>query len=177
MDIAHELRALNNYSALRAFVAGINNSTFQGDKTMEIFKNKTPDHYKNFLSWDVLLRQRGAHHAYRMALRSTKGACIPALEVHVSDLIRAHEGNPNVNLDDPSKIHWGKFNMFGRLIQTTTHCQIQCQTNPEYCLPSRDRIMKVIFNEYVMSEEMQISRMAPLPDSDLVEEPFRSTLP
>ncbi|KIK34653.1 hypothetical protein CY34DRAFT_17574 [Suillus luteus UH-Slu-Lm8-n1] len=79
MDIAHELRALNNYSALCAFVAGINNSTFQGDKTMEIFKNKTPDHYKNFLSWDVLLRQRGAHHAYRMALRSTKGACIPAL--------------------------------------------------------------------------------------------------
>ncbi|KAG2744218.1 ras GEF [Suillus brevipes Sb2] len=158
MDIAHELRALNNYSALH-------------------FQNKTPDHYKNFLSWDVLLRQRGAHHAYRMALKNTKGTCIPALEVHVSDLIRAHEGNPNVNLDDPSKIHWGKFNMFGRLIQTTTHCQIQCQTNPEYCLPSRDRILKVIFNEYVMSEEMQISRMAPLPDSDLVEEPFRSTLP
>jgi hypothetical protein len=40
MDIAHELRALNNYSALRAFVAGINNSTFQGDKTMEIFKTR-----------------------------------------------------------------------------------------------------------------------------------------
>ncbi|KAG1853630.1 ras guanine nucleotide exchange factor domain-containing protein [Suillus subluteus] len=177
VDIAHELRALNNYSALRAFVAGINNSTFQGDETMEIFKNKTPDHYKNLLSWDVLLQHRGAHQAYRMALKNTKGACIPALEVHMSDLIRAHEGNPNVNLDGPSKIHWGKFNMFGRLIQTTTHCQIQCQTNPDYCLPSRNRILKVIFNEYVMSEEMQTSRMAPLPDSDLVEEPFRSTLP
>lgn len=177
VDIAHELRALNNYSALRAFVAGINNSTFQGDETMEIFKNKTPDHYKNLLSWDVLLQHRGAHQAYRMALKNTKGACIPALEVHMSDLIRAHEGNPNVNLTDPSKIHWGKFNMFGRFIQTTTHCQIQCQTNPDYCLPSRDRILKVIFNEYVMSEEMQTSRMAPLPDSDLVEEPFRSTLP
>ncbi|KAG1757548.1 ras guanine nucleotide exchange factor domain-containing protein [Suillus lakei] len=177
VDIAHELRALNNYSALRAFVAGINNSTFQGDETMEIFKNKTPDHYKNLLSWDVLLQHRGAHQAYRMALKNTKGACIPALEVHMSDLIRAHEGNPNVNLDDPAKIHWGKFNMFGRFIQTTTHCQIQCQTNPDYCLPSRDRILKVVFNEFVMSEDMQTSRMAPLPDSDLVEEPFRSTLP
>ncbi|KAG1825958.1 ras guanine nucleotide exchange factor domain-containing protein [Suillus subaureus] len=177
VDIAHELRALNNYSALRAFVAGINNSTFQGDETMEIFKNKTPDHYKNLLSWDVLLQHRGAHQAYRMALKNTKGACIPALEVHMSDLIRAHEGNPNVNLEDPTKIHWGKFNMFGRFIQTTSHCQIQCQTNPDYCLPSRDRILKVIFNEYVMSEDMQTSRMAPLPDSDLVEEPFRSTLP
>lgn len=177
VDIAHELRALNNYSALRAFVAGINNSTFQGDETMEIFKNRTPDHYKNLLSWDVLLQHRGAHQAYRMALKNTKGACIPALEVHMSDLIRAHEGNPNVNLDDPTKIHWGKFNMFGRFIQTTTHCQIQCQTHPDYCLPSRDRILKVIFNEYVMSEDMQTSRMAPIPDSDLVEEPFRSTLP
>ncbi|KAG2137992.1 ras guanine nucleotide exchange factor domain-containing protein [Suillus clintonianus] len=177
VDIAHELRALNNYSALRAFVAGINNSIFQGDETMEIFKNKTPDHYKNLLSWDVLLQHRGAHQAYRMALKNTKGACIPALEVHMSDLIRAHEGNPNVNLGDPSKIHWGKFNIFGRLIQTTTHCLIQCQTNSDYCLPSRDQILKVIFNEYVMSEEMQTSRMAPLPDSDLVEEPFRSTLP
>ncbi|KAG2154869.1 ras guanine nucleotide exchange factor domain-containing protein [Suillus clintonianus] len=177
VDIAHELRALNNYSALRAFVAGINNSTFQGDETMEIFKNKTPDHYKNLLSWDVLLQHRGAHQAYRMALKNTKGACIPALEVHMSDLIRAHEGNPNVNPDDPAKIHWGKFNMFGRFIQTTTHCQIQCQTNPDYCLPSRDRILKVVFNEFVMSEDMQTSRMAPLPDSDLVEEPFRSSLP
>ncbi|KAG1741210.1 hypothetical protein EDD22DRAFT_959097 [Suillus occidentalis] len=62
--IAHELRVLNNYnySALRAFAAGINNSTFQGDETMEIFKNKTPDHHKNLLSWDVLLHN-AAHHA------------------------------------------------------------------------------------------------------------------
>ncbi|KAG1750012.1 ras guanine nucleotide exchange factor domain-containing protein [Suillus paluster] len=177
VDIAHELRALNNYSALRAFVAGINNSTFQGDETMELFKNKTPDHYKNLLSWDVLLQHRGAHQAYRMALKNTKGACIPALEVHMSDLIRAHEGNPNLHPDDPTKIHWGKFNMFGRFIQTTTHCQIQCQTNPDYCLPARERILKVVFNEFVMSEDMQTSRMAPLPDSDLVEEPFRPTLP
>jgi len=79
VDIAHELRALNNYSALRAFIAGINTSTFQGDETMEIFKNRYPDHYKNLLSWDVLLQHRGAHQAYRMALKNTKGACIPAL--------------------------------------------------------------------------------------------------
>lgn len=177
VDIAHELRALNNYSALRAFVAGINKSTFQGDETMEFFKNRTPDHYKNLLSWDVLLQHRGAHQAYRMALKNTKGACIPALEVHMSDLIRAHEGNPSVNMDDPTKIHWGKFNMFGRFIQTTTHCQIQCQTNPDYCLPARERILKVVFNEFVMSEDMQTSRMAPLPDSDLIEEPFRPTIP
>jgi hypothetical protein len=79
VDIAHKLRALNNYSALRAFVAGINNSTFPGDETMEVFKGRSPDHFKNLLSWDVLLQHRGAHQAYRMALKNTKGACIPAL--------------------------------------------------------------------------------------------------
>jgi hypothetical protein len=111
----------------------------------------------------------------------------------MSDLIRAHEGNPNVSPDDPTKIHWGKFNMFGRFIQTTTHCQIQCQTTSDYDLPDRDRILKIVFNEYVMSEDvrlnrkllppifnvmqMQISRVAPIPDSDLTDEPFRPTLP
>ncbi|KIJ68428.1 hypothetical protein HYDPIDRAFT_24708 [Hydnomerulius pinastri MD-312] len=177
VDIAHKLRALNNYSALRAFVAGINNSTFQGDDTMEIFKSKTPDHYKNLLSWDVLLQHRGAHQAYRMALKNTKGACIPALEVHMSDLIRAHEGNPDVSAIESNKIHWGKFNMFGRFIQTTTHCQIQCQMTSDYNFPERPKIRDLVFTEYVMTEEMQVSRVAPVPESDLADEPFRPSLP
>ncbi|KAF8560386.1 ras GEF [Imleria badia] len=177
VEIAHKLRALNNYSALRAFVAGINNSTFQGDDTMEIFKSKTPDHYKNLLSWDVLLQHRGAHQAYRMALKNTKGACIPALEVHMSDLIRAHEGNPDFSAAEANKIHWGKFNMFGRFIQSTTHCQLQCQTTSDYNFPERPKIRNLVFNEYVMPEEMQVSRMAPVSDSDVVDEPFRPNLP
>lgn len=79
VEVAQKLRTLNNYSALRAFVAGINNSTFPGDETMEYFKAKSPDHAKNLQSWDLLLQHIGAHRAYRMALRNTKGACIPAL--------------------------------------------------------------------------------------------------
>jgi RasGEF domain len=79
VDIAHKLRALNNYSALRAFVAGINSSTFPGDETMEIFKSKAPDQAKNLQSWDLLLKRISSHRAYRMALKNSKGACIPAL--------------------------------------------------------------------------------------------------
>ncbi|KAI6031828.1 ras guanine nucleotide exchange factor domain-containing protein [Pisolithus microcarpus] len=154
VDIAHKLRALNNYSALRAFVAGINNSTFQGDDTMETFKSKYPDHYKNLLSWDVLLQHRGAHQAYRMALKNTKGACIPALEVHMSDLIRAHEGNPDFSRTEPKKIHWGKFSMLGRFIQCTTQCQIQCQTTSDYNFRERHKIRDLVFNAYVMSIEV-----------------------
>jgi RasGEF domain len=80
-DVAQKLRALNNYSALRAFVAGINNSTFPGDDTMEVFISKSPEQAKNLRSWDLLLQHIRSHRAYRMALKNSKGACIPALYV------------------------------------------------------------------------------------------------
>jgi len=86
VDIAQRLRGLNNYSALRAFVAGINNSTFPTDVTMELFKTKAPDMYKTFHSWDILFKAIRSHRAYRMALKSSKGACIPALCVSGSSL-------------------------------------------------------------------------------------------
>ncbi|OBZ79616.1 hypothetical protein A0H81_01150 [Grifola frondosa] len=37
-------------------------------------------------------------------------------EIHLSDLIRAHEGNPDYHDDDPNKIHWAKFNMMARFV-------------------------------------------------------------
>ena len=79
VDIAQRLRGFNNYSALRAFVAGINNSTFPTDPTMEIFKARSPEQFKTFQSWDILFQAIRSHRAYRMALKSSKGACIPAL--------------------------------------------------------------------------------------------------
>ena len=81
VEIAQRLRALNNYSALRAFVAGINIATFGGDETMEQFKLKSPEQAKNLQSWDVLLQHVRSHRAYRLALRNSKGPCIPALYV------------------------------------------------------------------------------------------------
>ncbi|KAL0571812.1 hypothetical protein V5O48_010142 [Marasmius crinis-equi] len=166
VEIAQRLRALNNYSALRAFVAGINGSTFPGDQTMERFKSKSPEQAKNLQSWDVLLQAIRAHRAYRLALRNTKGACIPALEVHMSDLIRAHEGNEDFNTSDRSKIHWGKFNMMGRFITSTTQCQAQCRSTSDYNFPERPQISALLQSKYVMDDDMQKSRIA-LSDSDM----------
>ncbi|KAH9486912.1 Ras guanine nucleotide exchange factor P [Psilocybe cubensis] len=157
VEIAQKLRQMNNYSALRAFVAGINNAT--DDPTMELFKTKSPDASKNLRSWDVLLQQVRAHRAYRLALRNSKGACIPALEVHMTDLIRAHEGNGDSNPAYPDKIHWGKFNMMGRFISSTLQCQAQCRNSHDYDFPERPAITQLIFKANVMSIEMQKSRL------------------
>ncbi|RDB28973.1 Ras guanine nucleotide exchange factor P [Hypsizygus marmoreus] len=162
VEIAQRLRALNNYSALRAFVAGINNATFAGDETMEQFKAKSPEQAKNLQSWDVLLQHIRSHRAYRLALRNSKGACIPALEVHMSDLIRAHEGNGDFNPSDPSKIHWGKFNMMGRFISSTAQCQAQCRISADYNFPERPAIGELFIKRPVMNDQMQKSRIAPV---------------
>lgn len=173
VDIAQKLRALNNYSALRAFVAGINNSTFPGDQTMEQFKSKSPEQAKNLQSWDVLLQHIRSHRAYRLALRNTKGPCIPALEVHISDLIRANEGNPDYFQSDQSKIHWGKFNMMGRFVSQTTQYRTQCQNSLDYNFPRREHIEQLLNTPFLMNVEMQKSRIAP-PDADFDDAPMMS---
>ena len=53
-------------------------------------------------------------------------------EIHLSDLIRAHEGNPDYHDDDPTKIHWAKFNMMARFIDTIVQCQKGCRESGEY---------------------------------------------
>jgi len=157
VEIAQKLRQLNNYSALRAFVAGINIAA--DETTMEVFKSRTPDAAKNLMSWDVLLQQIRSHRAYRLALRNSKGACIPALEVHMSDLIKAHEGNGDINEADPTKIHWGKFNMMGRFITNILQCQAQCRNSNDYDFPERPNIAELFIRRPVMSIEMQKSRL------------------
>lgn len=176
VDIAHRLRVLNNYSALRAIVAGINSATFGvgGEETMELFRAKCPEQGKNFKSFDVLLQQNRAHRAYRLALRNSKGACIPAVcvtpfhpdihlylrlhqcrEVHLMDLVRANEGNMDFNEADPTKIHWGKFNMMGRFIDTTTQCQVQCRNSSDYDFPERPAMAELLVRRPVMPEEVR----------------------
>ncbi|KAJ3530908.1 hypothetical protein NMY22_g8378 [Coprinellus aureogranulatus] len=162
VDIAHRLRVLNNYAALRAIVAGINAATLGpgGEETMELFRAKCPEQGKNFKSFDVLLQQNRAHRAYRLALRNSKGACIPALEVHLMDLVRANEGNMDFNEADPTKIHWGKFNMMGRFIDTTTQCQVQCRNSSDYDFVERPAMAELLVRRPVMPEEMRNARGA-----------------
>ncbi|TDL28449.1 ras GEF [Rickenella mellea] len=159
-EVACKLRALNNYSGLRAIVTAISNSTYPGDLPMEMFKAKT-ELYKKFRSSDILLHSTGSYRSYRLALRNTKGPCIPALEVHMSDLLRAHEGNPDFKADDPTKIHWGKFNMIGKFIGSTTQYQAQCRDPNEYNFTENKFVQDLLRVETLDYETQQARINAP----------------
>ncbi|KAI8995615.1 ras GEF [Trametes punicea] len=177
IDVANRLRTHHNYSGLRAIIAGINSATFEGDESLELLRTKSAESWKNFQQWDQLLQSVRSHQKYRMALRNTKGACIPALEIHLSDLIRAHEGNPDYHDGDPNKIHWAKFNMMARFIDTIVECQKGCRESSGFeRFPDREELRKLFMFEQehlLMDDDMQRSRMA-LPDLDGFEDNVRS---
>jgi hypothetical protein len=75
----------------------------------------------------------------------------------MSDLIRSHEGNADFNELDPRKVHWGKFNMMGRFISSTTQCQAQCRSTNDYNFPERPQIRDLLQTSCVMDEEVGIS--------------------
>lgn len=159
LEIATCLRRLQNYSALRSIVAGINKCALD-DQTMDLLKKST-SHYKILQSYDRLFQQSRGHQAYRMALKNTRGACIPSLAVHLSDLIRTHEGNADVNGNDPTQIHWGKFNLMGRFIRGIRQRQVQCVD--EYNFPERAHIRDLLMQECLMDENLQRIRIGEAP--------------
>ncbi|KAH9937673.1 ras guanine nucleotide exchange factor domain-containing protein [Fomitopsis serialis] len=174
VQVAEVLRVQHNYSALRAFVAGINSATFEGDISLEVFQARTPDQWKKFQSYDHLLQSVRSHQKYRMALRNSKGACIPALEIHLSDLIRADEGNPDYQDDDPTKIHWAKFNMMARFVDVITQCQEGCRASEQFRDVEKLKTQEPWYLRFesdavLMGIEMQRSRIAP-PDADGYDE-------
>ncbi|KZT22121.1 ras GEF [Neolentinus lepideus HHB14362 ss-1] len=159
LEIATCLRRLQNYSAVRSIIAGINKCGMD-DQSMDLLKKST-SHYKVLQSYSRLFQQSGGHQAYRMALKNTKGACIPSLAVHLSDLIRTHEGNPDVSPNDTNLIHWGKFHLMGKFIRGIRQRQVQCED--EYNFPERAHIRDLLMKEYLMDENLQRIRIGEAP--------------
>ena len=77
-------------------------------------------------------------------------------EVHLLDLIRAHEGNSDYSDAHPSKIHWAKFNMIGRFIAGTVQAQEQCRHSPEYTLEEQLTIHNLLVTDYIMDIEVSL---------------------
>ena len=74
----------------------------------------------------------------------------------MSDLIRAHEGNGDFRSSDPTKIHWGKFNMMGRFISSTAQCQARCRVANDYNFPERKAIGELLVKRPVMNDQVRL---------------------
>ncbi|EKM61029.1 uncharacterized protein PHACADRAFT_247338 [Phanerochaete carnosa HHB-10118-sp] len=163
VELASRLRNMNNYSGLRSIVAGINHAALDYNETKRIFKRKENRQYKLLQSFDQLLQAMRAHSKYRLALRNSKGACIPATEIHLSDLLRAHEANADFFDDDPTHIHWAKFNMIGRFIDAIAQCQASClETRTYEKFPEDIKARELLlFNKenLLMDQEMKEERL------------------
>ena len=85
MDKIEKIRGVvhfhDNYSALRAFIAGINQCTSQHDDVMAILSSDFPTELKNLQSWNILFGSSRSHRTYRMALENSSHAVIPAMYV------------------------------------------------------------------------------------------------
>ena len=78
-------------------------------------------------------------------------------EIHLSDLIRAHEGNPDFHDEDPNKIHWAKFNMMGRFIDAITQCQAGCRETGTFNFQPKPQVRALLMfdqPQYLMDEEV-----------------------
>lgn len=82
----------------------------------------------------------------------------------MADLIKANEGNTDIDAADSTKIHWGKFNMMGRFISSTTVCQSQCvlSLENEYRFPVREHIKVLLNTPYLMNDDAQHARISQL---------------
>jgi hypothetical protein len=85
VEVCSYLRTTDNYSSLRAIVSGIDNSTFEGDETFELFKQRPV--WRKHEQYQLLFSSSRSHKNYRVALvnqgghqsEQFKGCCIPAL--------------------------------------------------------------------------------------------------
>jgi hypothetical protein len=70
----------------------------------------------------------------------------------MSDMIRCNEGN--TDFKDGNLIHWAKFNMMGRFVDTTAQCQLQCSISNDYDFPERPELAELLTRRPVMDPEV-----------------------
>ena len=115
MRVARELRKLNNYNALGAFIAGIKSTAVHRlAATRELIN---PNIGKDWMKLEILMAPTRSYFAYRLAWENTPSERIPFLPVHRRDLYSGSTGNKTFIGDEKDgKINWRKFEIEGEVI-------------------------------------------------------------
>eukprot|EP00011_Vannellida_sp_DIVA3-517-6-12_P012909 CAMPEP_0114606058 /NCGR_PEP_ID=MMETSP0168-20121206/1369_1 /TAXON_ID=95228 ORGANISM="Vannella sp., Strain DIVA3 517/6/12" /NCGR_SAMPLE_ID=MMETSP0168 /ASSEMBLY_ACC=CAM_ASM_000044 /LENGTH=1173 /DNA_ID=CAMNT_0001816917 /DNA_START=278 /DNA_END=3796 /DNA_ORIENTATION=- len=93
VEVAHQLRAMNNYHSLMGIVAGTNVSAISRLKHTKDGLGK--DAIKKMTALEQLMHPSGSFKHYRKHLSSSKYPIIPYLGVYLTDLVFIEDGNPD----------------------------------------------------------------------------------
>ena len=151
------LRKLNNYSSLRAIMAGIVISRTDRDNDPVMFYLRDRLAWKkDFKSLETLLSHSKAHTAYRMALKHTFDAAIPSTEVHTSDLARADESNPDFKLGDEQLVHWGKFALLAKYVLGVVEYKDRFDESTAFEFIERPEVRELVMNVVIFDEDVSL---------------------
>ncbi|KAI7891125.1 ras guanine nucleotide exchange factor domain-containing protein [Mucor mucedo] len=112
LQLAVDLRGLNNFNTLMAVLAGINSAAVLRLKLTRdkcITRNKKLFHV--FLELESLMSSERSFSNYRSTLKQTQVPGIPYLGIHQQDLVSLGEANKDHKID--GKVHWKKFRLMG----------------------------------------------------------------
>jgi hypothetical protein len=154
VETAQELREMGNYAMLRAFVAGISVAAAEGDASMAEFKRTYYPMWKKLSSFELLLKRSENYKRYRMAVANTTGPCVPALAVHLSELQRTGDGNPDFADDQPELAHWGKFAILGKIVDVLVSCQRQTEATRDRSISPKKRVRDLVRNTAVLTPDV-----------------------
>lgn len=80
-------------------------------------------------------------------------------EIHLSDLIKAHVGNRDFHPEEPTKVHWAKFNMMGKFIHLVMQYQLRSGSAEEgYSFEERPELREIL-NVPIMDSEVSFVRV------------------
>ncbi|KAG2229907.1 hypothetical protein INT48_008282 [Thamnidium elegans] len=115
LQIAVELKRLNNFNTLMAVLAGVNNAAvLRLKRTRELTRVKNKALYEEFLALELLMSSERSFSNYRSTLKQTELPGIPYLGIHQQDLVSLGEANKDHKMD--GKVHWNKFRLMGESI-------------------------------------------------------------
>ncbi|TGZ79781.1 ras GEF [Ascodesmis nigricans] len=116
MDIAWELRHMNNYNSLAAVIAGVNSTPLHRLSQTHALVN--PETRKRFMRMELLMATHKGHTKYRLAWENTRTERIPAIPILRRDLVTADEGNKTWvgEEGEGGRVNWNKFQVMGEIV-------------------------------------------------------------
>ncbi|KZT54748.1 ras GEF [Calocera cornea HHB12733] len=118
---AHELRRLCNFNSLRAVHVGIKDALPNAPDVLHSYINNQQI-WNMFHYHDLLFSSDRNHMMYHRTLLHTPFFAIPCFEIHTSTLTRS-DRNLEWHPDEQHLLHWGKFAVFGKIVDQVTKFQ------------------------------------------------------